>query len=146
MFQVSIQTDKSYKLPKIVDPDGDLIEVDVLYMSKGTRSQDFPDFISFRANAKEFRVTPMDPLQVGLYPFQIDLKDNHRYPKKKTYNFIIEVTKFSSLERARIEANLNKRVIGVNLTSVEITDRGLLRLRFDHTVFKGDLKGSKAHQ
>lgn len=112
-------------------------------MSKGMRTRDYPNFIYFKATTKEFRFIPSDPLQVGNYPFQIDLKDHHKFPKKKTYNFLVIVTKFSPLELARIEANLKKRIKEVNITRVEITDRGLLEIQFSQTVFKDALTDNK---
>jgi hypothetical protein len=77
----------------------------------------------------------MDVSQVGIYQFRIDLTDLNRDPKKRSYPFTIEVTKFSPAQLAMMERNRLKNTKKVTVTPVGMNEEGLLTLKLDQPIF-----------
>jgi hypothetical protein len=77
----------------------------------------------------------MDVSQVGTYHFRIDLTDLNRSPKKRSYPFTIEVTKYSPAQLAMMERNRLKYIKKVTVTPIGMNDEGLLTLKCDQAIF-----------
>ncbi len=110
-------------MPNVRDPDNDPFTVKVAYMLKGASSS-FPSFITYKDDLREFRFNPMDVKDVGKYSFLIELTDQHKYPKKRTQLFDIEVTKYDPKMLSQLKARQAKRIQYISFKVDNVTESG----------------------
>jgi hypothetical protein len=73
---------------------------------------------------------------VGLYSFQVDLKDDHpTTPKQRTYSLMFEVTKYNPQQLAQIERNKSRFKRMVRVIPIRVDRDGVLTIKFDQAVF-----------
>jgi protein-tyrosine phosphatase len=91
---VYLYVKSKYKLPKIKDLNNDSPYCSISYLVQGLLAP-LPLFVSLNSISFELRINPSEVEHVGFHHFHITLEDDHKYPLKKVYPFVIEVLRYT---------------------------------------------------